>query len=194
LFFSNLKLKALDNRENFNTTIIPTFQQFDMVWRKVPQRGRKKHEPTFTGPHVIINKLGDHTYEITSLHKIALTKVSINDLKIFQVPDTKYWRINPRYLEQAKQALNIPKERKIRVILDYLNLNRLFYLVLQNLDEGLAIVVPNWPAVIWFKPLKQQLHRYGFKLPKQPDLFLDKMDNSIGLLAWDNWFYFSQNN
>lgn len=119
-------------------------------------------------------------------------KVSINDLKLFQIPDTTHWRLNEKYLQQAKQALQIPTGQRLHILLNFKDLNRLSYLVLSKFDKGLAIVLPNWPGSLWFKPMAKQLQNKAFKFPNVPDLFVDKFGHPLGELSWENFFYVAQ--
>ena len=86
LFYSELKLQASElQNSDLNLAIMEKphqFQVYDLVWRHVQLRARKKEDDTYTGPHRIIQKLGDYTYLINShTTKSVLMKVNAEDIK-----------------------------------------------------------------------------------------------------------------
>ena len=97
LFYSELKLQTsgLQNGD-LNLAIMERphlFQVYDLVWRHVQLRAIKKEDYTYTGPHRIIQKLGDYTYLINSqTTKSLLMKVNAADIKTFAIPHTKNWK------------------------------------------------------------------------------------------------------
>ena len=130
LFYSELKLQASElQNSDLNLAIMEKpdqFQVYDLVWRHVQLRARKKEDDTYTGPHRIIQKLGDYTYVINShTAKSVLMKVNAADIKTFTIPNTSNWKLNPEVLIMAFQQFGFPMPTNLKIVIDFQHLKEL---------------------------------------------------------------------
>ena len=188
MFFSSIKVKYSEPAICPFTYGVRIFNEYELVWKHVPRRGRKKHEGVFTGPHRVLKKLGDYTYLITS-HRTAsrnrTIKINVNDIKKFTIPDTTGWKVNPKYLDPAKAELNCNEE--VPVILDFQNLDSFTLDNISNDFSPKLFILPDWPCMAWYKPMHELVVADAAALPNKPDLFIDENGNPIGSLAWKHW-------
>mmetsp|Transcript_1800 Transcript_1800/g.2420 ORF Transcript_1800/g.2420 Transcript_1800/m.2420 type:complete len:341 (-) Transcript_1800:7-1029(-) len=155
IFFSDFKIKFSES------TICPftyhgrEFNENELVWRHVLRSKRKKHEDVFTGPHRVLKRLGEYTYRTTShlncFRKRSL-KVNVNDIKKFIVPETSDWKLNPKYLDTAKEMLNCAGEN-LPVIIDFIGLETFTLDNIGGENSPKLFVIPEWPCMSWYEPL-----------------------------------------
>ena len=144
LFYSGFKLKYSEPALCISSIVPRTFNPNKLVWRHVKRRKRSKNEDAFTGPHRVIKKEGDLTYLITS-HKRANvarpSRVSLNDIKKFTVPDTSEWKLNTDFLEEAKQQLGCNEDLPITI--DFLSMETFTLDSLSNNPGSKLVVIPD---------------------------------------------------
>ena len=169
------------------------FSYNDLVWRKVPSRKRAKDEDTFTGPHRVIEKKGDFTYQITS--HISATKmllVNLNDIKILHIPDTKRWKLNVTLVPELLATLG-STETLCEPLINFHSIGAL----VNDLEQGRQMsvkffVIPDWPCSDWYKPLHDHIVAEAVKLPNEENTFmvnLEKHSYPVGKFPWDHWLF-----
>jgi transposase InsO family protein len=166
------------------------FSYNDLVWKHVVRRARAKHEDTYTGPHRILSSAGKFSFNITShLQNERKLQVNINDLKLFQIPDTRGWTLKDDYFEEAVHDLNT-KVRNPCVLINFAAINDFVQDVLDGkMGDQQFFVVPEWPCAPWYKRLHLDVQAEAVRLPKKVDLFLDKKGRSLGMFSWENWLF-----
>ena len=192
LFYSALKM-------NFTEPTICSFQyegrQFnkdELVWRHVEKRSKKKSDKVFSGPHRVLERLGDFTYMVTTDKSAFFNKtmkLNLNDIKKFIIPDTRDWALNVNYLEKAKMELACNNTAK-DIIIDFLGLETITLDNISNDFSEKLIVVPDWPCMYWYRPLHDCVVAEAVLLPREPDLFIDSNGNPLEKFAWDNWLFY----
>jgi len=197
IFFSDFKIKFSEAAIClFDYHHGREFNENELVWRHVPRRKRKKQDEVFTGPHRVTERLGDYTYNITSSLSSSRKKnlkVNVNDVKKFTVPDTSSWKLNPKYLNPAKEQLNCA-DQDLPVFLDFQGLETF---TLDSIGDGKSsklFVIPDWPCMSWYRPMHDLITAEAVKLADKPDLFIDENGNPLGSFAWKHWLFCVQDN
>ena len=176
IFFSDLKVKFGEAAICSFDFSVRQFNEYELVWRHVPRRARRKPDDVFTGPHRVMKKLGDYTYRITShLHcnRRRSLKVNVNDIKKFVIPDTTSWKLNLKYLKHAKEELNCDEEN-LPVFLDFKSLETFTLDSISDDKSPKLFVIPDWPCMSWYKPLHDHITAEAIQLEDKPDLFIDE--------------------
>jgi hypothetical protein len=104
---------------------------------------------------------------LTSFHRIKggnrKLKVNINDLKKFNMPDTRTWKIGDKYLKEAAEEFRVPSINNAQVMI---NFQAIESMIQDFLDDKLPdveyFIIPDWPCMSWYnrfciKRLKQKL-------------------------------------
>ena len=170
-----------------------TFSYNDLVWRKVPSRKRAKNEDTFTGPHRVLKRTGEFTYNITShLLSSRTLLVNLNDIKILHFPDTRNWKLNSKYIPDLLMQLN-SSETTCCPLIDFHSIGALVGDLMEN--KPLAIkffIIPDWPCADWYKPLHDYILAEAVRLPTEEDIFLSASEDypyPLGKFAWSHWLF-----
>jgi hypothetical protein len=196
LFYNELKVHALEIQEKNLVCAIDSpriFKKFDFVYKLVQSRARAKNESIFTGPHMILDKLGDYTYNVTShTTKSTITKVNVSDIKPFIVPDTSTWQLNSKYFDWIREEMRFPASVQLQnIVIDFCNLDKL---TLQFIEKAppQCFIIPDWPCAPWYRPLHRLIKAKAVLLPNFLDLFLDSSNNPLGTFSWKNWIFFTE--
>jgi hypothetical protein len=193
IFHSHLKSTQHDCLNSLLAYETRSFQYNDLVWRKIPARKRAKHEDTFTGPHRILERTGDFTYNITSHTRSKRTMIiNLNDIKILHIPCTREWKMNQKYIPQALMDLN-SKETQIMPLIDFSAIDALVLDLLEQKPLKIKhFIVPDWPCSEWYEPLHSRIVAEAVELPDEEDLFVMPGDNgyfSLGKFSWKHWLF-----
>ena len=175
---------------NYETRI---FRFNDLVWRKVPSRKRAKQENTYTGPHRILQRTGTFTYKLTShLNSNRTLTVNLNDIKSLHIPDTKNWKLNPKYIPQLLADLG-STETTVTPLIDFTAIDALVLDIIERRPIKVKFfVIPDWPCAEWYKTLHDSIYAEAVKLPEEQDLFVHTHEGtnlSLGKFAWSHWLF-----
>jgi hypothetical protein len=166
-----------------------------LVWHWVDKRSRKKSQPTFSGPHRVVQKISDAQYVITSEHTSAPAKfktVALNNLKRCVLPSTAGWTLNHKYFLEAANQLGTKTDLLVHISYDHLPEDILDIMSNQNkLPEG-YIILPDIPCLPWYGAFMNLQPHQKVRLPQCADLFLDSSSAPVGEMPWEHFLCFLQ--
>mmetsp|Transcript_14287 Transcript_14287/g.27016 ORF Transcript_14287/g.27016 Transcript_14287/m.27016 type:complete len:314 (-) Transcript_14287:528-1469(-) len=199
LFFGHLKLRyneppicvADDGKATYRK-----FNVHDLVWCWRPRRSRKKCDSTYTGPHRVLEKLGDTQYLITHTNTSSIRKafrVNLNAIKRCVLPDTSDWAIKPVYFNDAVHELRSDPEAPVFINFAGLSDNTLDLVSYKDEIGNFYLVVPEIPCLPCYEIVNNQLPSDKCKLPDEPDTFVTANDAPVGRFPWrHNLYYFGR--
>jgi len=190
LFFSYLKYKFNENPVSMVTSkqvALRSFPVHSLVWHLVHSRSRKKSDPTFSGPHRVMQKISDTVYLLSSSKNSSPTKffkAHLNNLKKCVLPSTVGWMLKDEYFQSACDELG--SDNKLPVFLSYDNLCEDVLDIMTHKQKYTAsyLVLPEIPCLPWYPIIFGQMIHLRVELPYVPDLILDASGSPVGLLPW----------
>ena len=154
-----------------------------MVFRYIPRRKREKSENVYSGPHRILNQLGNFSYEMVSITGSRKIKANVNDLKLGAIPCITEWKLNEQYFKNCKNEWKVDLQHgKVHQCI-----GSILQMLVDRHEKGLKLfefaVIPEWSCSTWYAYLQNHVAHRKLALPDE-DLFVTKNDQPIGKFAW----------